>query len=90
MIVIYHTEAQALDDHDEPAVRADAAAERTGTSWLGHLLGRTRRRRTVDDVDGHAVADACEAGSGQFFDGVVQYNRGGGAVRLSACARAQA
>jgi hypothetical protein len=98
VIVIYHTEAKALDDHDEPASRtgtgtasrADVAAERTGTSWLGRMLGTTRRRQTADEVDGRAVADACEAGSGQFFDGVVQYNRGGGPVRLSACARAQA
>jgi hypothetical protein len=96
VIVIYHTEAKALDDHDEPASRtgtasrADAAAARTGTSWLGRMLGTTRRRQTADEVDGRAVADACEAGSGQFFDGVVQYKRGGGPVRLSACARAQA
>lgn len=93
VIVIYHTEAKALDDHDEPAAcpgNASRAAERTGTSWLGRMLGTTRRRPTADEVEGHAVADACEAGSGQFFDGVVQYNRGGGPVRLSACARAQA
>ena len=72
VVVIYHPEAASFGEDD-------GAPEGTTDGTVNGTLGDAAEGAEEADV----VAEVCEAGNGQFFDGVLKY--GEGSVSLASC-----